>query len=75
MADLAADGDSESILALDEALWRLEEHDGRAAAVVQLRFYGGASVDETAEILGLSRRTVMRDWAYARAWLYDVLAE
>jgi len=71
--DLAAEADSDEILALDEAIGRLEEQDARAAKIVRLRFYAGLSVDETALALELSRRTVMREWAFARAWLYRTL--
>lgn len=65
----------ERLLALDEALRRLEERDPRSAEVVQLRYFGGLSVRETAEALGLSDRTVKREWAFARAWLLDALRE
>lgn len=56
-----------------EAIRRLEEEDGQAARVVHLRFFSGLSVDDTARSLGLSPRTVARDWSYARAWLHDAL--
>jgi len=49
--------------------------DDRAADVVRLRYFAGLSVDETAEALDLSERTVMREWAYAKAWLKDALSE
>jgi len=65
----------ERLLALDEALRRLEGQDPRAAEVVQLRYFGGLSVQETAEALGLSERTVKREWTFARAWLLDALRE
>jgi RNA polymerase sigma factor (TIGR02999 family) len=65
----------ERLLALDEALARLEERDPRAAEVVQLRYFGGLSVRETAEALGVSDRTVKREWSFARAWLLDALDE
>jgi RNA polymerase sigma factor (TIGR02999 family) len=73
VVDLATEADSGEILALDEAIGRLEEQDARAAKIVRLRFYAGLSVDETAQALDLSRRTVMREWAFARAWLYRTL--
>lgn len=62
--------DSEQILAVDQALGRLERDDPEAAAVVRLRFYAGLSVDETAQALGLSARTTARLWSYARAVLF-----
>jgi RNA polymerase sigma factor (TIGR02999 family) len=71
--DLAAAPESDDILALDEALLRLEQETPEAAAVVRMRFYAGLSVDETAEALGVAPRTVDRDWAYARAWLFREL--
>ena len=71
--DLAKEEESDGILALDEALGRLEEVDARAAEVVRLRFYAGLDVDQTALAAGLSRRTVLRDWSYAKAWLAQAL--
>lgn len=61
------------ILALNEALESLEEIDGRKARVVELRYFGGLSVDETAQVLGITAVRVKRDWQQARAWLYAVL--
>lgn len=61
---------SAELLALDEALARLAERDPRQARVVELRFFGGLSEDEAAEVLGISTRTLKRDWSVARAWLY-----
>jgi RNA polymerase sigma-70 factor (ECF subfamily) len=61
------------MLALDEALARLEAISPRQARVVELRYFGGLSVEETAEALGLNPRTVDRDWALARAWLHREL--
>lgn len=74
VADLAADTDPEQILALDEALQRLQALDARMGQVVRLRFYSGLSIDETAEALGVAPRTVKRDWAFARAWLFEQLS-
>lgn len=65
--------DPDRMLALDEALRRLEGQDPRSAEVVQLRYFAGLSVRETAEALGTSERTVKREWAFARAWLRDAL--
>jgi RNA polymerase sigma factor (TIGR02999 family) len=61
--------DAASLCALDEALEQLTRIDPRRAKVVELRFFGGLSVDETARILQLSPQSVMRDWRLARAWL------
>jgi len=60
---------SEELLALDEALHRLEKMNSRKSRIVELRYFGGLSVEETAEALGVSAITVKRDWATARAWL------
>lgn len=65
--------DSAGMLALDEALQRLEEQDPRSAEVVELRYFGGLSVHDTADALGISERTVKREWAFARAWLWNAL--
>jgi RNA polymerase sigma factor (TIGR02999 family) len=71
--DLAVEQDLDEVLALDEAFRRLEEQDPKAADVVRLRFFAGLSVEETADAMGLSARTVKREWAFARAWLFDAL--
>ena len=73
--DLATAHDSEQILALDDAIRRLEQEMPQAAAVVRLRFYAGLSVEETAEALGIAPRTVNREWTYARAWLFRCLEQ
>jgi RNA polymerase sigma factor (TIGR02999 family) len=59
---------------LDEALGALARFDARKAKVVELRFFGGLSVEETAEVLKISKESVMRDWKLARAWLMRELA-
>jgi RNA polymerase sigma factor (TIGR02999 family) len=73
LAELVAGDDPETLVAVEDAVSRLEEVDPRAGSIVHLRLYGGLSVPETAEALGLAPRTVERDWAYARAWLYERL--
>jgi RNA polymerase sigma-70 factor (ECF subfamily) len=60
---------ADGILIIDEALNRLKGWDERQAKIVELRFFGGLSVEETAELLQVSERTVKRDWKMARAWL------
>ena len=62
-------GKSDEILAVDEAVSRLGELDAQQAQIVELRYFGGLTVEETAEMLGVSPRTVKRDWAVALAWL------
>ncbi len=61
------------LLGLDDALHRLHEIDSRQVQVVELRFFAGLTVDETAEVLGVSARTVQSDWRLARAWLFREL--
>ena len=75
VVDLADDHDPDEILAVEEAVRRLEAEDPDAARVVNLRFFAGLDVAETARALGISERTVSREWEYARAWLYRVLHE
>ena len=70
-----AAADSQTILAVDAAVTRLEGEDPEAAAVVRLRFFAGLSVDQTAEALGISPRTAARLWTYARATMYRTLSE
>lgn len=61
------------VLALDEALAKLGQLDPRQCQIVELRFFGGLSVEETAKVLDISPRTVKSDWAMARAWLFSQL--
>jgi RNA polymerase sigma factor (TIGR02999 family) len=67
------DAYAHEVLDLDVALRELESRNPRHARVVECRFFGGMSVEDTAEALGISPRTVKSDWALARAWLYDTL--
>ena len=60
----------DDLLALDEALTRLASEEPAKAALVKLRYFAGLSLDEAAEVLGISRATAKRYWTYARAWLY-----
>ena len=62
------------VLRLDDALEALAAIDSRKSRVVELRFFGGLSLEETAEVLGVSTKTVMRDWDFARAWLQREIA-
>ena len=65
---------AENVMALDDALQTLEAIDPRQSKIVELRFFGGLSADETAEVLKVSLGTVMRDWAFARAWLKNEMS-
>jgi RNA polymerase sigma factor (TIGR02999 family) len=69
-----ADDEAEELIALDDALIRLETINPRSAEVVQYRFYGGLTLEETAEVLSVSQKTVQRDWLAARAWLRKEVA-
>lgn len=68
---VASDDPDMDLLAMDDALSALEAEHARLASVVKLRYFAGMTVDETAEVLGLSPSSVKRDWTYARAWLFD----
>ena len=65
----------DELLALDESLERLAKLDERQSRVVELRFFGGLTVDEAAKVLGVSSKTVKREWSMAKAWLYGELKE
>jgi len=65
----------EQILFVDEAIERLEDVDPQQARVVEMNYFGGLSIDETADALGISPRTVDRDWSMARAWLRRALSQ
>jgi RNA polymerase sigma factor (TIGR02999 family) len=73
--DLPIESPVENILALDEALKKLEADDARKARIVMLRFFAGLSMQEIAADLGVSKSSVERDWRYIRAWLYKELDE
>ncbi len=67
--DLAAESESDDLLALDEALTHLSQTDSQAADLVKLRYFAGLSLPQAADALGISARSADRTWAYARAWL------
>jgi RNA polymerase sigma factor (TIGR02999 family) len=66
---IVSDERTAEVMALDETLERLAEFDPRKSQIVEFRFFGGLSIEETAEILAVSPGTVMRDWTLAKAWL------
>jgi RNA polymerase sigma factor (TIGR02999 family) len=68
--ELAVELPADHLLALDEALTRLAERDAPTAQLVQLHCFAGLTIEQAAEVLGLSARTAYRDWSFARAWLY-----
>jgi RNA polymerase sigma factor (TIGR02999 family) len=73
--DTPGDSPSDDILAVDEALLKLAAEDPTKAELVKLRYFGGLSVEDAGRVLGISRATADRYWAYARVWLYSELSE
>ncbi len=73
--ELAAATPDDRVLMIEEALQQLESQDPRLARVVTLKFFGGLTNAEVAEVLGVTERTVLNHWAYARAWLLRQIAE
>ncbi len=73
--DVAAPERDIDLIALDEALVELAKLDEQQARIVELRFFGGCTVEEIAEVLKVGKRTVDRDWQIARAWLFDRLSD
>jgi RNA polymerase sigma factor (TIGR02999 family) len=72
---LAASQRADVLVAMDDAVERLAQLDPRQARVVECRFFGGLTEEETAEALGVTARTVARDWVKARGWLYQELSD
>lgn len=70
---VAERGDADELLALDEALTQLAAADPRRAELVRLRYFAGLTLEQAAELLGISRATADRHWAFARAWLFDAM--
>jgi RNA polymerase sigma factor (TIGR02999 family) len=73
--EVAMDTRSEDLIALDEALDDLAKEDSLSAELVKLRYFAGLTQRDAAKLLGISRRTADRQWAYARAWLFDQLSD
>ena len=73
--DRSASAPDLDLLALDEALGRLEANDPQKSRIVELRYFGGLGIEETAEVIGISPATVKRDWSMARAWLRSELGD
>ncbi len=72
---LPLDAHGPELVALDDALRALEVRDPRKSRVVELRFFGGLSVNDTAAVLGVSAETIFRDWKFAKTWLYRELRD
>ena len=73
--DVAIDTDDDTLLLVDEALEKLAAESPRAAEIAKLRFFGGLTLAEAGHVLGVTDRTAKRDWAYARAWLFDEIRQ
>jgi RNA polymerase sigma factor (TIGR02999 family) len=74
-AQLVASESDDQILALDEALKKLENIEERSGKIVELRYFSGLTIEETAELLNISSATVKRDWQFAKAWLYKEIQQ
>lgn len=74
VATLSTDGANESLIALDLALQKLETIDAEQSRIVELRYFGGLTIEETAEVLKTSPSSVQREWTIARAWLYKAIS-
>jgi len=74
-AAIVSTGRSSDLVALDEALTDLEAIDQRKSKVVELRFFGGLNIEETAEVMSISPATVQREWSMAKAWLYREISQ
>jgi RNA polymerase sigma factor (TIGR02999 family) len=72
-AEIAAPAKDEEMLAIHDRLDALAEHDGRKAELVKLRYFAGLTIQEAADVLGISAPTAKRDWTYARAWLFRAM--
>jgi RNA polymerase sigma factor (TIGR02999 family) len=71
----APTGNEDELLAVHEALDALAAHDARKAELVKLRYFVGLSIEDAADVLGISAPTAKRDWAYARAWLFRAIKQ
>jgi RNA polymerase sigma factor (TIGR02999 family) len=73
LVEASATGSEVELTDLEDALQRLNTMDARKARVVELKFFGGLTMDEIAEVVGISRATAEREWSFARAWLFNAL--
>ena len=71
--EVAADADDETLLLVNESLEKLAQEQPKAAEIVKLRFFAGLTLEQAGLVLGFTERTAKRHWAFARAWLYDVM--
>lgn len=73
--DVAAEADDDTLLLVNEALEKLAQEDASAAEIAKLRFFGGLTLEEAAQVLGVNKRTADRYWAFARVWLFDEMRQ
>jgi len=73
--DIAAEADDDTLLLVNEALDRLAGEDAKAAEVAKLRFFGGLTLEEAGQVMGVTERTANRYWAFARVWLFDEMRQ
>jgi len=73
--DIAAEADDDTLLLVNEALEKLAHEDAQAAEIAKLRFFGGLTLEEAAQVLGVNQRTADRYWAFARVWLFDEMRQ
>jgi RNA polymerase sigma factor (TIGR02999 family) len=73
--DVAAEADDDTLLLVNEALEKLAREDGRAAEMAKLRFFGGLTLEEAAQVMGVTERTANRYWAFARVWLFQEMRQ
>jgi RNA polymerase sigma factor (TIGR02999 family) len=73
--EIAAEADDDTLLLVNEALEKLAKEDASAAEIAKLRFFGGLTLEEAGQVLGVTDRTAKRYWAFARAWLFDEMRQ
>jgi len=73
--EIATDADDDTLLLVNEALEKLAQEDAKAAEIAKLRFFGGLTLEEAGQVMGVTDRTAKRYWAYARAWLFDEMRQ
>ena len=73
--EIAAEADDDTLLLVNEALEKLAQEDASAAEIAKLRFFGGLTLEEAAQVLGVTERTANRYWAFARVWLFDAMRQ
>jgi len=73
--EIATDADDDTLLLVNEALEKLAQEDAPSAEIAKLRFFGGLTLEEAGQVLGVTDRTAKRYWAYARAWLFDEMRQ